>query len=112
MSGFRKVKNYETECHHQPCHLAKARKVCRFKNGYVAYMYQSQNWYRNWRLLKLVRPDGTVVTDRYNQYPEKSNIARSVDGAMEWLSRKIDWDEKPEAERAAMIEADKNRPLF
>jgi len=73
--------------------------------GYKCHMYQSSNQWLNWRCLKIVRPDGSVVPEAQVSYGYKSNISPSRSEAQEYLKQQIAWDLTPEAERQAHLES-------
>lgn len=70
--------------------------------GYKCYMYQSYNEYLNYRLLKMIRPDGSEVIDPV--IPLKNNISSSAKRTQEWLREKINWDMKSDEEKAKITE--------
>ena len=79
-------------------------------NGYKFYMYQSENVYLNYRLLRMVRSDGSEVIDEY--VPLKRNISPSAKRTQEYLKMYVAWDNKSVEEKASIIEANNNRLLF
>ena len=89
---------------------------CWTHKGYKCYVYQSSNEYLNWRLLEMVRPDGTQANDpnipSRKTHHTPYNISASRKQAQEWLKQKIAWDQKSDDEKKTIIEAEKNRPLW
>jgi hypothetical protein len=71
--------------------------------GYKCLMYQSNHQTRSWRLLDMIRPDGSQVNDP--EIPSRKthstpyNISSSRKKAERWLRKKIDWDQMPQDQK-------------